>query len=53
MSLVFRYNPRSYADTPMGAPRALRHQLGPMRDQIQLFYSSVDTEADFELTAEG
>ncbi|XP_034544306.1 transmembrane protein 132A [Notolabrus celidotus] len=26
---------------------------GPMRDQIQLFYSSVDTEADFELTAAG
>ncbi|XP_074521462.1 transmembrane protein 132C [Halichoeres trimaculatus] len=48
-----RYNPSVPADTQVSAPRSLRHQQGQKRDQIQLFYSSVDTEADIELTADG
>uniref|UniRef100_UPI0037E7FBE1 transmembrane protein 132D n=1 Tax=Semicossyphus pulcher TaxID=241346 RepID=UPI0037E7FBE1 len=48
-----RYHPRVDGDAQADAPRGLRHRRGRVRDQIQLFYSSVDTEADFELTAAG
>ncbi|CAJ1053266.1 transmembrane protein 132A [Xyrichtys novacula] len=53
MSPSLRYSPGIYGDTKVNAPRALRRQQGPMRDQIQLFYSSVDVEAEFEPTAAG
>ncbi|KAM7009366.1 transmembrane protein 132C [Tautogolabrus adspersus] len=48
-----RDNPDDYGNTQADAPLHLRHYRGPIRDQIQLFYSSVDTETDFELTAAG
>ncbi|XP_070710583.1 transmembrane protein 132C [Pempheris klunzingeri] len=45
-----RYHPDVDVDTLGDVPRALRYHRGPMRNQIELFYSSSDTVADLKLT---
>lgn len=52
-TLTFRYHPGADGDAQGEVPRALRYQRGPMRNQIQLYYSSLDTVADLELTPPG
>ncbi|XP_044041555.1 transmembrane protein 132D isoform X3 [Siniperca chuatsi] len=52
-SPLLRYHPGVDGDTLGNFPRALRYQRGPMRNQIQLYYSSFDTVDDLELTPPG
>uniref|UniRef100_A0A671UXR1 Uncharacterized protein n=1 Tax=Sparus aurata TaxID=8175 RepID=A0A671UXR1_SPAAU len=45
-----RYQSAVNGETQVQVPRAFRYQRGPVRNQIQLYYSSFDTVADFEMT---
>ncbi|XP_036971914.1 transmembrane protein 132D [Acanthopagrus latus] len=45
-----RYQSAVNGETQVHVPRAFRYQRGPVRNQIQLYYSSFDIVADFELT---
>eukprot|EP00064_Thunnus_orientalis_P018790 superscaffoldBa00004448_g18896 len=49
-----RYHPDVDGSTQGDVPQALRpYQRGPMRNQIQLYYSSFDTVANIKLTQSG
>lgn len=48
-----RYHSRVDGETQGELPRVFRYHRDPMRNQIQLYYSSFDTVADLELTPQG
>ena len=48
-----RYHSGINVDTQQDVPWPFRYQQGPVRNQIQLYYSSFDTSADLELTPRG
>ncbi|KAM9363212.1 transmembrane protein 132D [Symphorus nematophorus] len=48
-----RYHSGADVDTQQDVPRSFRYQRGPMRNQVQLYYSSFDTSADLQLTPRG
>ncbi|KAK2919583.1 hypothetical protein Q8A73_003954 [Channa argus] len=52
-SSLLRYHPDVNGMTQADVPWALRYPRGPMRNQIQLYYSSFDTVADPKLTPSG
>ncbi|XP_073330547.1 transmembrane protein 132C [Pagrus major] len=45
-----RHHHSNFVNRQSATPPSLRYQRGPVRNQIQLYYSSFDTVADFELT---
>ena len=48
----FRSQPKVDKDTHSDAPQGLRYQRDPMRNQIQLYYSSFSTATDLKSTQE-